>query len=128
MDKASKIYIAGHTGLFGGATLRLLRDEGYKNFVLRTHSELDLTRQAEVEKFFAEEKPEYERLEALIQYDTYGCKTSEDLRKAQMAFNELFYYQMNRIGREEFCSRVYAYLIQSERKLQPIDFLYRMEE
>ena len=76
----------------------------------------------------AEEKPEYERLEALIQYDTYGCKTSEDLRKAQMAFNELFYYQMNRIGREEFCSRVYAYLIQSERKLQPIDFLYRMEE
>ena len=59
MDKASKIYIAGHTGLFGGATLRLLRDEGYKNFVLRTHSELDLTRQAEVEKFFAEEKPEY---------------------------------------------------------------------
>ena len=59
MDKESKIYIAGHTGLFGSATLRMLKDKGYQNFILRTHSELDLTKQAEVEKFFAAEKPEY---------------------------------------------------------------------
>ena len=59
MEQESKIYIAGHTGLFGSTTLRLLKEKGYKNFVLRTHSELDLTRQAEVEKFFAEERPDY---------------------------------------------------------------------
>ena len=59
MNKDSKIYIAGHTGLFGSSTLKILRAKGYKNFILLTHSELDLTRQNDVENFFAEEKPEY---------------------------------------------------------------------
>ena len=59
MKKDSKIYIAGHTGLFGSSTLRILKEQGFKNFILRTHSELDLTRQSEVENFFAVEQPEY---------------------------------------------------------------------
>lgn len=59
MEHDSKIYIAGHTGLFGSTTVRILYERGYRNLVLRTHGELDLTRQAEVEKFFAEERPEY---------------------------------------------------------------------
>ena len=59
MEKDSKIYVAGHRGMVGGAIVRQLKKEGYTNIVTRTHSELDLTRQADVEAFFAEEKPEY---------------------------------------------------------------------
>ena len=59
MDKNSKIYVAGHRGMVGSAIVRELQRQGYHNLVLRTHKELDLTRQAEVEAFFAQEKPEY---------------------------------------------------------------------
>ncbi|GET33953.1 GDP-L-fucose synthase [Prolixibacter bellariivorans] len=59
MEKNSKIYIAGHRGLVGSAILKNLKEKGYSNFVLRTHSELDLTNQQEVADFFAKEKPEY---------------------------------------------------------------------
>ncbi|GET29355.1 GDP-L-fucose synthase [Prolixibacter sp. SD074] len=59
MEKNSKIYIAGHRGLVGSAILKNLKEKGYTNFVLRTHSELDLTSQQAVNDFFATEKPEY---------------------------------------------------------------------
>ncbi|MFT4168627.1 MAG: GDP-L-fucose synthase [Dysgonomonas sp.] len=59
MDKSSKIYIAGHNGLVGSAILKNLRERGYTNFLLRTHSELDLTNQLAVSSFFAKEKPDY---------------------------------------------------------------------
>ena len=59
MDKNSKIYVAGHRGMVGSAIVRELERQGYHNLLLRTHSELDLTRQEAVERFFAVEKPEY---------------------------------------------------------------------
>lgn len=59
MNKNSKIYLAGHRGLVGSAIARKLATEGYKNVLVRTHAELDLTRQAAVEAFFEAEKPEY---------------------------------------------------------------------
>lgn len=59
MNHSSKIYIAGHTGMVGSALIRRLKQEGYKNLVLRTHAELDLLDQRAVEQFFKEEKPEY---------------------------------------------------------------------
>lgn len=59
MDKNAKIYVAGHTGLVGSAIVRELKKEGYENLVYRTHSELDLTSQSDVEEFFKQEKPEY---------------------------------------------------------------------
>ncbi len=59
MEKNSKIYVAGHRGMVGSAIVRELVRQGYENIITRTHAELDLTRQADVEKFFAEEKPEY---------------------------------------------------------------------
>jgi len=59
MDKRSKIYVAGHTGLVGSAILNNLLQKGYNNLIFRTHSELDLTNQDRVKNFFAEEKPEY---------------------------------------------------------------------
>ncbi|EHO83552.1 GDP-L-fucose synthase [Fusobacterium ulcerans] len=59
MNKNSKIYVAGHRGLVGSAIVRNLQERGYTNIIGRTHKELDLTRQSDVEKFFEEEKPEY---------------------------------------------------------------------
>lgn len=59
MDKNSKIYIAGHTGLVGSAILRILKKNDYKNIVIQTHKDLDLTNQKDVESFFNKEKPEY---------------------------------------------------------------------
>lgn len=59
MEKNSKIYVAGHRGLVGSAIVRNLQERGFTNIIGKTHKELDLTRQDEVEKFFETEKPEY---------------------------------------------------------------------
>lgn len=59
MKKDAKIYVAGHRGMVGSAIVRELLRQGYTNIITRTHKELDLTRQDAVERFFAEEKPEY---------------------------------------------------------------------
>ncbi|SIR02629.1 GDP-L-fucose synthase [Alkalispirochaeta americana] len=58
MNKNSRIYLAGHTGLVGSAVYRALQGKGYTNIITRTLEELDLTRQAEAEAFFAAEQPE----------------------------------------------------------------------
>lgn len=59
MEKDSKIYVAGHRGMVGSAIFRELRRQGYSNIVTRTHKELDLTRQDQVESFFLSEQPEF---------------------------------------------------------------------
>ena len=59
MDKNDKIYLAGHRGLVGSAIMRALAARGYANVVTMGHAELDLTRQADVEAFFEEERPKY---------------------------------------------------------------------
>lgn len=64
MNKDAKIYVAGHRGMVGSAIVRELQRQGYNNIVVRAHAELDLTRQDAVERFFAEERPEYVMLAA----------------------------------------------------------------
>jgi len=64
MNLDSKIYVAGHRGLVGSALIRGLQERGYRNLVMRTHAELDLTNLAAVQEFFAAEKPEYVLLAA----------------------------------------------------------------
>ena len=59
MDKNSKIYVAGHTGLVGSAILRHLQALGYSNLIARTSSELDLRDSLAVSNFYKVEKPEY---------------------------------------------------------------------
>ena len=58
MNPDSKIYVAGHRGMVGGAVVRALEARGFDNLVTRTRRELDLTEQAAVRAFYAEEKPE----------------------------------------------------------------------
>ena len=59
MQKDSKIYIAGHRGLVGSAIIRQLESRGFNNLITRTHSELDLTNQSEVQAFFQDQNPDY---------------------------------------------------------------------
>ena len=59
MDLNNKIYIAGHRGLVGSAIVRQLEARGFSNLIMRTHKELNLTNQTEVQKFFVQEKPDY---------------------------------------------------------------------
>ncbi len=59
MEKSAKIYVAGHRGMVGSAIVRKLEAQGYTHIIARTHAELDLSRQDQVEAFFKSEKPEY---------------------------------------------------------------------
>jgi GDP-L-fucose synthase len=59
MELTSKIYVAGHRGLVGSAIVQRLQEQGYTNIITRTSKELDLRRQADVERFFETERPEY---------------------------------------------------------------------
>ncbi len=51
-----RIYVAGHRGLVGSAIVRALRKRDYGNIVTRNHAELELTDQAQVRAFFAQEQ------------------------------------------------------------------------
>jgi GDP-L-fucose synthase len=55
----SRVYVAGHRGLAGSAIMRRLEREGCSSILTRTHDELDLTDQAAVARFFADERPDY---------------------------------------------------------------------
>ena len=52
MEKNAKIFVAGHRGMVGSAIVRELKRQGYTNIITRTHAELDLLRQVDVENFF----------------------------------------------------------------------------
>ncbi len=57
MDKTDKIFVAGHRGMVGSAVMRRLQADGFKNLLIRDRSELDLTDESAVRKFFLKEKP-----------------------------------------------------------------------
>ena len=58
ISKTSRVYVAGHRGLVGSAIMRALERQGWRNIIVRTHAQLDLTDQAAVREFFAAERPE----------------------------------------------------------------------
>lgn len=76
MEKTSRIYIAGHTGLIGSAMLRLLQKKGYEKLVTLSHQELELTNAESVDRFFDKCSPEYVVLAAgrvggIVENQTY---------------------------------------------------------
>ncbi|MDA9774016.1 GDP-L-fucose synthase [Saprospiraceae bacterium] len=85
MKKTDKIYIAGHRGMVGSAIKRKLIKEGFSNFVERTSSELDLRNQAEVDSFFAEEKPDHVFLAAA----KVGGIQANDLYRAEFIYDNM---------------------------------------
>ena len=85
MEKNAKIYVAGHRGMVGSAIVRELERQGYTNIITRTHKELDLCRQDDVEAFFAAEKPEYVFLAAAKVGGILGNATA----KADFMYNNM---------------------------------------
>ncbi len=59
MKQDSRIFVAGHRGLAGSALVRSLERRGFRNFLFRTHADLDLQQPEAVNAFFAEERPEF---------------------------------------------------------------------
>jgi GDP-L-fucose synthase len=83
MNLGDRVYVAGHRGLVGSALVRRLQREGHDNLVLRTHGELDLRRQADVERFFSEERPAFvflaaARVGGILANDTYRAEFIRD--------------------------------------------------
>ena len=85
MDKDSKIYIAGHNGMVGSSILRNLKKKGFRNLVIRDSSDLDLTSQAEVNRFFDIERPEYIFMAAA----KVGGILANDMYKAEFIYENM---------------------------------------
>lgn len=85
VDLHAKIYIAGHRGMVGSAILRRLKSLGYTNLITRTRQELDLINQAEVDAFFAQEKPERVYLAAA----KVGGINANNIYRAQFLYENL---------------------------------------
>ncbi len=85
ISKKSKIFVAGHNGLVGSAIVRRLKDQGYKNIILRNKSSLDLTNQLKVNKFLKKYKPKF----IFIAAAKVGGIYSNNKFKADFIFNNL---------------------------------------
>ena len=85
MDKTAKIYVAGHRGMVGSAMVRRLEKAGFRHFVTRTSSELDLRNQQAVADFFAEEKPDYVVLAAA----KVGGINANNIYRAEFLYDNL---------------------------------------
>jgi len=55
----ARVFVAGHRGMVGSAIQRQLEAAGCRQLILRGRDELDLTSQAQVDAFFAAERPDY---------------------------------------------------------------------
>ncbi|GJQ64615.1 MAG: GDP-L-fucose synthase [Melioribacteraceae bacterium] len=85
MEKNSKIYLAGHTGMVGSAVHKTLSDKGYENIVGRHFSELDLRNQAGVNTFFEFEKPEV----VIVAAAKVGGILANDTYRAEFLYDNL---------------------------------------
>jgi GDP-L-fucose synthase len=112
IDKDSKIYVAGHRGLIGSALMRKLYEGGYTNLVYRTHAELDLTRQADVEELFLKEKPECVILNAALPANSINRKTkplSLMLDNTAIIYNVISSCLVNNVKKLIYVASVAAY-------------------
>jgi GDP-L-fucose synthase len=103
MEKASKIYIAGHRGLVGSAIWRSLQNKGYTNLIGKSHAELDLLNSNAVKDFFDKEQPEFVILAAakvggIIANNTYRADfIYENLQIQQNVIGESFRHNVKKL-------------------------------
>jgi len=100
MEKTSKIYIAGHSGMVGSAIKRNLESKGFTNIVTRELEELNLLIETDVARFFAEEKPEYVVLAAA----KVGGIVANNTYRAQFIYENLMI--QNHVIHQSYLHRV----------------------
>lgn len=76
VEKSDKIFVAGHRGLVGSALVRKLTHDGFVQIVTRDRSALDLRKEGDVARFFAQEKP---AIVILAAAKVGGIKANNDL-------------------------------------------------
>jgi GDP-L-fucose synthase len=103
MKRNARIYVAGHQGLVGSALVRALGKLGYTNLLLRTHQQLDLTKESKVEEFFTREHPEYVFLAAakvggILANSTYPAEfVTQNLLIQTQVIREAYRIGVNRL-------------------------------
>ncbi|MFH2046435.1 MAG: GDP-L-fucose synthase [Pseudomonadota bacterium] len=122
MEKDARIYIAGHTGLVGSAILRKLQKDGFSNLILRSHAELNIERQSDVECFFETERPEYVFLAAAKVGGIYANNTYP----AEFIYNNLAI--QNNIIHSAFKANVKRLLFLGSSCIYPRDCPQPMKE
>jgi GDP-L-fucose synthase len=85
MDRAARIFVAGHRGMVGSALVRRLRSGGYSDLLLRTRAELDLLDQRAVHAFLAEQRPDY----LFIAAAKVGGILANDFQRADFLYQNL---------------------------------------
>ena len=115
MKKNSKIYVAGHRGMVGCAIVKKLKQKGYSNLILRTHSQLDLTDQLAVHTFFKKEKPEYVFLAAA----KVGGILANNTHKADFIYENLMI--QNNVIYQSYLSKVKKLLFLGSSCIYPKD-------
>jgi GDP-L-fucose synthase len=76
MESTEKIFVAGHRGLVGSAIRRELERQGYRNLLLKSHADVDLTDKSATLGFFERERPDHvflaaARVGGIVANDTY---------------------------------------------------------
>src|SRR6476659_3828808 len=85
MNRAARIFVAGHRGLVGSAVVRHLRAAGYTNLLTATREQLDLRDQAAVNYWFRANQPEYVFLVA----GTVGGILANSTRPAEFLYDNM---------------------------------------
>jgi GDP-L-fucose synthase len=120
IDRASSVYVAGHTGLVGSAVVRRLRAAGFTDIRTVTRSQLDLRNQAEVSHWFKANRPEYVFLVA----GTVGGILANSTRPAEFIYDNMMIHGTVVHAAHEYGSKKLLYLgsscIYPRQATQPI--------
>ncbi len=121
IDRAARIYVAGHGGLVGSAVVRRLRQAGFANVLTATRRQLDLRDQSEVSHWFKSNRPDYVYLVA----GTVGGIMANSTRPAEFIYDNMMIHGTVVHAAHQFGTRKLLYLgsscIYPREATQPIN-------
>ena len=120
IDRAARIYVAGHAGLVGSAIVRRLQSAGFNNVLTATRRQLDLRDQGEVSHWFKSNRPDYVYLVA----GTVGGIMANSTRPAEFIYDNMMIHGTVVHAAHQYGTRKLLYLgsscIYPREAMQPI--------